>query len=43
VGFGSTEAEITANPAAAIMAGNYLTMGMHYLADKLGVPIARIE
>jgi hypothetical protein len=30
-------------PVAALMASNYLTMGMHYLADKLGLPLKRIE
>jgi 2,4-diaminopentanoate dehydrogenase len=42
-GFGTTEEAIRENPIAAMMAGNYLTMGMHYLADHLGVPIVRIE
>jgi 4-hydroxy-tetrahydrodipicolinate reductase len=42
-GFGRAPEEVTNESAAAIMAGNYLTMGMRYLADHLGVTIARIE
>jgi 2,4-diaminopentanoate dehydrogenase len=42
-GFGNTEEQIREHPVAAIYAANYLTMGMRYLADQLGVPIARIE
>jgi hypothetical protein len=42
-GFGNTEAQIREHPVAAEYAGNYLTMGMHYLADHLGAPIERIE
>lgn len=42
-GFGNSAEEIKKNPIAALMAGNYLTMGMRYLADKLGVPLKRIE
>jgi 2,4-diaminopentanoate dehydrogenase len=42
-GFGRAPEEVTNESAAAVMAGNYLTMGMRYLADHLGVPIARIE
>jgi 4-hydroxy-tetrahydrodipicolinate reductase len=42
-GFGNTEAQIEQHPVAAIYAANYLTMGMRYLADQLGVPITRIE
>ena len=42
-GFGNTTEEIKENPIAAKMAGNYLSMGMHYLADKLGAPLKRIE
>ena len=41
--FGGTEEQIREHPLAATYAGNYLTMGMHYLADHLGLPIARIE
>jgi 2,4-diaminopentanoate dehydrogenase len=42
-GFGTKLAEIKENPVAATMASNYLTMGMHYLADNLGLPLKRIE
>jgi hypothetical protein len=42
-GFGNTEEQIAQHPVAAIYAANYLTMGMRYLADHLGVPITRIE
>lgn len=42
-GFGSTPEQMKENVAAPTYAGNYLTMGMHYLADRLGLPIDRIE
>jgi len=42
-GFGTTLEGIKKNPVAAMMASNYLTMGMHYLADKLGLPLKRID
>lgn len=42
-GFGNTLEEIENNTFSATYAGNYLTMGMHYLADHLGEPITRIE
>jgi 4-hydroxy-tetrahydrodipicolinate reductase len=42
-GFGSTEQQVKEHPVAGLYASNYLTMGMHYLADHLGVPIARID
>jgi len=43
LGFGSSLAEMENNVVAATYAGNYLTMGMHFLADKLGLPVERIE
>ncbi|MEJ2410266.1 MAG: hypothetical protein P8Y48_13295 [Novosphingobium sp.] len=42
-GFGTTIEEVEKNPVAATMAGNYLTMGMHYLADHLGLKVDAIE
>lgn len=42
-GFGNTLDQIEKNPISAKMAGNYLTMGMKYLSDKLGAPVTRIE
>lgn len=42
-GFGSTAEEIAANPVAATISSDFLPMGMHYLADRLGVPIERME
>jgi 2,4-diaminopentanoate dehydrogenase len=42
-GFGTAIADVERSPIAATMAQNYLTMGMHYLADHLGVPLKHIE
>lgn len=42
-GLGMSMEQVERDPVAAKMAGNYLTMGMHYLADHLGLPIDRIE
>lgn len=42
-GFGSTAEGIAANPVAATISSDFLPMGMHYLADRLGMPIARVE
>jgi len=42
-GFGSTPEEIEKNPVAASIASHFLPVGMHYLADKLGLPLDRIE
>lgn len=42
-GFGSTAEEIAANPVAATISSDFLPMGMHYLADRLGMPIERME
>jgi 4-hydroxy-tetrahydrodipicolinate reductase len=43
LGFGTSLEKIDEITPAATIAQAYLTMGMHYLADKLGVPLARIE
>lgn len=42
-GFGTSLEELERNAVPATMAENYLTMGIRYLADHLGVPIKRIE
>ena len=42
-GFGSTKKVVEANPIAAMMAQNYLTADIHYLADRLGIKVDRIE
>lgn len=42
-GFGTPMEAVLENQTAANMAQNYLTMGMHYLADHLGVPLEHIE
>jgi hypothetical protein len=42
-GFGTPLEELERDSVAATLAHNYLTMGMHYLADMLGIPIKRIE
>jgi 4-hydroxy-tetrahydrodipicolinate reductase len=42
-GFGSTAAKVEANPIAAMMAQNYLTADINYLADMLGVKVDKIE
>ncbi|MEJ2410883.1 MAG: hypothetical protein P8Y48_16665 [Novosphingobium sp.] len=42
-GFGTSLEEMEQNEVPAQMAENYLTMGIQYLADNLGVPIKNIE
>ena len=42
VGFSTTLAEMEKNTVVAVYAGHYLKMAMHFLADKLGMPIDRI-
>ena len=42
-GFGTSIEQVEKDPVAATMAGNYLTMGMHYLADHLGLTVKSIE
>jgi len=42
-GFGTSLAELEQNAVPSTMAENYLTMGIQYLADNLGVPIKNIE
>lgn len=42
-GFGSTAEEIAANPVAATISSDFLPMGMHYLADRVGMPIEHME
>jgi 2,4-diaminopentanoate dehydrogenase len=42
-GFTTTPAEMEKNSSAPIYVDQYLTMGMHFLADHLGMPIERIE
>jgi 2,4-diaminopentanoate dehydrogenase len=41
-GFGSPIEEVKKSETLANLASNYLTMAMHCLADKIGVPIDRI-
>jgi 4-hydroxy-tetrahydrodipicolinate reductase len=43
LGLGSTLEQIEANPAAAMMAENYLKQPIHFAADKLGIQLERIE
>lgn len=42
-GFGNTLDEIEKDPIAGKNANNYLSMAIQYMADKLGVPLKRIE
>lgn len=42
-GYGMTLEEIEKNTTVAMLAETYLAMGMRYLADKLGMPLDRIE
>ena len=42
VGFGTTLADMEKNTVVEVYAGHYLKMAMHFLADKLGMPIDRI-
>lgn len=43
LGFGLTPDEIEKNTVPATIASDYLPLGMHFLADKLGTPIDRID
>lgn len=43
MGFGTTLDEMANNKVASVYAGHYLTMAIHYLANKLGMPLDRIE
>ena len=43
VGFSTTLADMENNNVAAVYTSHYLTMALHFLADKLGMPIDRIE
>jgi hypothetical protein len=42
-GFGTSLEELEQNAVPSSMAENYLTMGIRYLADHLGVPVKNIE
>ena len=42
-GFGMTPEEMDEKIGDFVYVDHYLTMGMHFLADKLGMPIDRIE
>nr|AMT81339.1 hypothetical protein [Sphingobium baderi] len=43
VGFSTTLADMENNNIAAVFASRYISMALHFLADKLGMPIDRIE
>jgi 4-hydroxy-tetrahydrodipicolinate reductase len=42
-GFGTPVEEVEKNETSGILVGHYLTGPIHYMADKLGVPLDRIE
>ena len=42
IGFSTTLADMEKNTFVAVYAGQYLKMAMHFLGDKLGMPIDRI-